>query len=102
MASMKPSAAGASTVDGAPSRLALVTYDDKFDYRPDDPKGVQEWSERFAQQEQDFVLAAMHRELEAHMRREEEEIFPALRRGLTPEEDARLTQQVNLEGRRFA
>ena len=46
-------------------------------------------------------LAALYRELEAHMRREEEEIFPALRRGLTPEEDARLTQLVNLEGRRF-
>ena len=46
-------------------------------------------------------LAALHRQLEAHMRLEEEEIFPALRRGLSPEEDARLTQLVNIEGRRF-
>lgn len=46
-------------------------------------------------------LATLYRELEDHMRREEEEIFPAFRRGLTPEEDVRLTQLVNIEGRRF-
>lgn len=46
-------------------------------------------------------LVGLQRSLEAHMRQEEEETFPALRRLLAPEEDARLTQMVNVEGRRF-
>jgi iron-sulfur cluster repair protein YtfE (RIC family) len=46
-------------------------------------------------------MAALHKRLEDHMRREEEELFLALRRSITPEEDARLTQLVTEEGRRF-
>lgn len=45
--------------------------------------------------------AALKDRLEAHMREEEEDIFPALRRKLSAEDDARLTQLVNVEGRRF-
>lgn len=47
-------------------------------------------------------MVALQDRLTAHMREEEEDIFPALRRTLTPEADARLTQLVNIEGRRFA
>jgi hypothetical protein len=41
------------------------------------------------------------RDFEAQARREEEELFPALRRAITPEEDVRLTSLVNQQNRRF-
>jgi len=47
-------------------------------------------------------LAALKDRLDAHMSEEEDQIFPELRRGLSPEEDARLTRLINIEGRRFA
>ena len=46
-------------------------------------------------------VRALHAELEAHMRKEETEVFPALRRGLTPDEDRRLTGLMLREGRLF-
>ena len=46
-------------------------------------------------------MGALRDRLVAHTREEEEEVFPALRKTLTAEEDARLTQLVNVEGRRF-
>lgn len=46
-------------------------------------------------------VGALRDRLVAHTREEEEEVFPALRKTLTAEEDARLTQLVNVEGRRF-
>lgn len=46
-------------------------------------------------------MAALKDRLAAHMREEEDEVFPALRRTLSPEDDTRLTQLVNVEGRRF-
>ena len=41
-------------------------------------------------------------ELQEHMREEEEEIFPAFRDALPPEENARLTRMMNWEGFKVA
>lgn len=45
-------------------------------------------------------VRALRERLEAHMQREEDEIFPALRQTLSPEDDDLLTTQVMKEGRR--
>ena len=46
-------------------------------------------------------LTALMRDFEVQARREEEELFPALRRAITAEEDVRLTALVNQQNRRF-
>lgn len=46
-------------------------------------------------------LLGFMREFEVQARREEDELFPALRRAITPEEDVRLTSLVNQQNRRF-
>lgn len=46
-------------------------------------------------------LTALTRDFEVQARREEEELFPALRRAITAEEDVRLTALVNQQNRRF-
>ena len=46
-------------------------------------------------------LTALTRDFEIQARREEEELFPALRRAITAEEDVRLTALVNQQNRRF-
>jgi len=47
-------------------------------------------------------MGALRDRLNAHTQDEEDNVFPALRKTLSAEEDARLTQLVNVEGRRFA
>lgn len=80
-------AEASSELSGEHAEVKAQVYDlERTD--PDDPA----WHSK---------LSTLYRELEVHMRREEEEVFPGLRRGLTPEEDARLTHLVNVEGRRF-
>ena len=44
-------------------------------------------------------VRALREQMEAHMLREETEIFPALRQRLSPEEDAALTAMLHREGR---
>jgi len=44
-------------------------------------------------------VRALRADLESHMHREETEIFPALRQGLSPEEDERLTALLLRDGR---
>jgi hypothetical protein len=46
-------------------------------------------------------IVAFLRDFDIQARREEEELFPTLRRAITPEEDVRLTSLVNQLNRRF-